>query len=348
MPLKLFKRSKSSALYIRGTFLGKRVYESTGTSNRKTAEILRARREAEIEREVQLGRKARSTFAQAAVMYMETGGEARFLGPIISYFGPDTLLKDIDQATVNKAARAIYPDAQPATINRQLITPISAVMRMAADNRLCEPSRLRRLPGDKRRLRWLTPEEVERLFDEISEPRFKAIVAFLLGTGARPSEAFKLDVKDLHLDTREAWFADTKTDMPRMVRFPERTLHYLRAADLPSSGHVFLTPKGAPYKERDNRGGQIKNGFDAARIRAGLDADVTPYVLRHTWATWFYASTKSFGDLMDLGGWKKADTANRYRKIAPANLHDRLLSHGWDLGHNPCTGARQGHLRVVK
>jgi hypothetical protein len=34
---------------------------------------------------------------------------------------------------------------------------------------------------------------------------------------------------------------------------------------------------------------------------------------------------------MDLGGWDKADTANRYRKIAPDDLGARLLAHGWDF-----------------
>jgi len=63
---------------------------------------------------------------------------------------------------------------------------------------------------------------------------------------------------------------------------------------------------------------------------AGLGADVTPHVLRHTWATWFYSQTRDFGGLLDLGGWRKADMAQRYRKIAPADLPARLMAHGWD------------------
>ena len=32
---------------------------------------------------------------------------------------------------------------------------------------------------------------------------------------------------------------------------------------------------------------------------------------------------------MDLGGWEKADMANRYRKIAPTGLGEELVVKGW-------------------
>lgn len=74
--------------------------------------------------------------------------------------------------------------------------------------------------------------------------------------------------------------------------------------------------------------------------------DVTPHVLRHTWATWFYAQTRDFGTLTDQGGWSKADMANRYRKLAPDDLSERLLKHGWDFrAYLPKD--RRTRLRVV-
>lgn len=75
----------------------------------------------------------------------------------------------------------------------------------------------------------------------------------------------------------------------------------------------------------------MQTSFNAARDAAGLGREVTPHVLRHTWATWFYAQTKDFGGLMDLGGWAKADMANRYRKIAPDDLAARLRRIGWEF-----------------
>ncbi len=71
--------------------------------------------------------------------------------------------------------------------------------------------------------------------------------------------------------------------------------------------------------------------FGKIRSTAGLGNDVVPYTCRHTWATWFYSQTKDWGGLLDQGGWNRADTANRYLKIAPGDLGQRLLAHGWDF-----------------
>jgi len=35
--------------------------------------------------------------------------------------------------------------------------------------------------------------------------------------------------------------------------------------------------------------------------------------------------------MLDLGGWRTTSTAERYRKIAPANLGRQLESLGWDF-----------------
>jgi integrase len=326
MPLRLHKRGR--IWHLRGTLAGQRVRESTGLDDKRAAEAYRARREAELIQRRALGPAATRTFADAVIAYVEAGGEARFLGPILEHFGPDKLVADIDLDAVQSAARSLYPDAAPATINRQLITPISAVVSThyrATGQRPPVFPRRREPPG---RVRWLTPDEAERLVDAC-DARIRPVVLFLLGTGCRTSEAFRLEAPDLHLLTREAWIADPKNGIARMVRFPDRTAEALRA--LPSEGPVFRTPRGTPYRVTPGRGGQMQAAFNAARDAAGLGPEVTPHVLRHTWATWFYAQTRDFGGLMDCGGWQKADMANRYRKLAPADLGARLQARGWDF-----------------
>ncbi len=48
MPLKLVSREKSPFWIIRGSIRGVRVEESTGTSDRRIAEEIRAKREAQL------------------------------------------------------------------------------------------------------------------------------------------------------------------------------------------------------------------------------------------------------------------------------------------------------------
>ena len=346
MSLKLIKRG--ATYYMRGTVAGVSIYESTRVGVKQAAEAIQIRREAEILERVSLGRRASISFAEAALTYLESGGEGRFLTPILDYFGQDFLLHHIDNEAVNQCARALKPNHAPATINRQIITPISAVVTMAAEDNLCPFRRFRRRKVNNARLRWLTPFEAEALI-KAADPATSLKISFLLGTGCRTGEAFALSRKDLHLESREAWIARTKNGEPRMVRFPGRVARALGAYGIPEAGAIFTTPKGRPYKIRESGGGQMQASFNRARDKAELGPDVTPHTLRHTWATWYYAQTKDFGGLMDFGGWKKADMANRYRKIAPGTLAGGLFAHGWNFTGEPIP-ADQVHTtpRVVE
>lgn len=345
--LKLIQRSGTGNFYLRGNVAGTNVYRSTGTSDPKAAENIRIRTEAELLERASLGRKATVTFAEAALNYLNSGGEGRFLPPILKHFGARTRLSEIDNGLVNQAALKLFPKAGPATINRQLITPIRAIMTMAAEDGLCAPIKLRSRPVKSRKTRWLTPEEYDRLEAELDD-HLKPILAFMIGSGARVRETLSLQAHTLYLDQGQAFLAETKNGDPRMVRLPSRSVELIQGFPLPATGTVFLTNKGLPYVIEDNRGGQIRRGFNKARDNAGLGPDVTPHTIRHTWATWHYAQNRDFGALLDLGGWSKADVANIYRKIAPDDLGARLYAHGWDYRPAGLLDAQAPPLRVVR
>jgi integrase len=328
--LTLFKRKDAAIYYMRGTVAGLYVYESTKCSHKPTAEIMRIKRQAELLQTRAFGKAQTLTFAQAALTYIEGGGERRFLGKIIKHFGPDAMIKDTDNAAILAAARALYPDASPATINRQLITPISAVVNMAADEGLTRHRRFKRRKAPKTPTRWLTPEEAERLLACASD-HLRPIIMVLIGTGARTSEALGIEAAFYYPNTSEIWLPNVKNGIPRMLKMPGRTARALHHSQPPDVGRIFLTPKNKPYVLRENGGGQIAQAFGLAVTAAKLPGRVTPHTLRHTWATWFYGQTKDFGGLLDLGGWQKPEIAQGYRKIAPGDLGKRLLDHGWDF-----------------
>jgi len=182
MPLKLFRRAPGGAWYIRGTIAGQRLYESTGCLQKSAADAWRMRREQEISERHSRGPAATFTFAAAALAYIEAGGETRFLRPILEYFGPALRLDDLDNAALVRAAAAIYPHAAPATINRQLITPVSAIVTMAAEDGRAQYRKFRRLKGARARTRWLTPLEMDRFLDQAGA-HLVPILAAMVGTG---------------------------------------------------------------------------------------------------------------------------------------------------------------------
>jgi hypothetical protein len=132
MPLSLVspKPGRTPNYRIRGTYLGVRLDRSAETRNKTKARKLLAAIEAAIERGA-FAQKPALTLAAAVTAYVQAGGESRFLGPILRYFGKGATVVEIDQVAADSVAAAIYPRAKPGTRNRQFYTPLLAVLRHA-------------------------------------------------------------------------------------------------------------------------------------------------------------------------------------------------------------------------
>ena len=162
MPLKVFKRGR--VWWLRGTVRSVPVYESTKTDKRPAAEEIRIQREAEILSRSIHGAAATASFSEAVVMYLEAGGERRYMQPLLDHFRSVPLAK-IDQAAIDRAGRVLYPEAKPSTVNREVYTPMSAVLHFGAPRGLCDVPRIKRPKQPAGRVRWLQPDEAERLID---------------------------------------------------------------------------------------------------------------------------------------------------------------------------------------
>jgi integrase len=324
--LKLVKRPKSDNWIIRGTLRGCRVEESTGVADRKVAEEIFAKRSGEILTESVYGTSVTMTFAHAAASYLENGGNHRFMTPVLDHFGT-TLLRNIDQNALDTAAKKLYPKAGPATRNRQFYTPASAVLHHGAKRGWCSQPVIERPKLPPGRVRWITPEEANRLIDACS-PHLAPLVTMLLYTGARLSEALYLDWRNVDLDRAHVQFLadETKTEQSRGVPLAPRVVAAL-AALKHREGAVFRTrgtkrdPIGQPYarkREGQEGGGQIKTAWKGACRRAGI-VDFTPHDCRHTWATWHYQAHRDLGALQALGGWASLEMVMRYAHTNVAN-----------------------------
>jgi integrase len=259
--------------------------------------------------------------------YMENGGNKRFLASIVKHFGT-TPLAQIDQLALDRAARKLYPRASQATRNRQFFTPASAVLHHAARRRLCPPPLIERPLEGPERVRWLTPEEAERLLAACAD-HMRPLVLVLLYTGARAGEALWLDWRDVDLSRAHVSFVKTKNGEKRGVPMHQRMVAAL--ANLPHrEGAIFRTHTGEPYARPEPGGGgdtsagrPISTGFSAAVRRAGL-TDFHPHDCRHTWATWQYAANRDLGALKRLGGWKSDRMVLRYAHVNFGELADTI------------------------
>ncbi len=316
MPLKVVKRHNSPNWYLRGTVCGVAIDETSKTENRAAAEAIRISREAEILNRRVHGIRSTISFLEATVLYLEYGGEKRYLVDdprLIDHLGHLPLAR-IDQSIIDATAHALYPAAKASTINRQVHTPISAVRRFAAKRGRADMLLIERPRQPPVQVRWLTPVEAGDLIDAAA-PHLQPLLIFLFATGARLSEALYLDWRDVDLPRCHVAFTKTKSGEARGV--PLHPDAIVALANLPQrTGTVFRRPDGRPYQRPAGRtrGGQISTAFAGACRRAGI-ADFSPHGCRHTWATWHYGANRDLGALMRLGGWKSERMVLRYAHV---------------------------------
>jgi integrase len=311
------REGRSRNWRIRGTYLGVTVDRSAGTSERPVARQALAAAKAKIERGEFSGRKE-LTFAAAALSYVQAGGEDRFILPVTEHFGHRILAREIDQAAVDGCAAALYPDAGPATRNRQVYTPVSAVLKHASIE-----TKIRRPKGAQghQRREWLSPDDADRYLKAASAVRieFGIFVLVLLATGMRLSDALGLDCRNVDLRAGTAFVARTKNGDARNVYLPPSAVAALASlpAGLGRSGRVF------PFR----KSGALYRMHRTAKTAAGLQW-LTFHHLCHTWATWMrlYGGIES-RDLLATGRWRNKKSAERYDHIEvldPAKRADAL------------------------
>ncbi len=325
MPLNLVppRQGKSPNWTIRGTYLGIRVNCTAGTPDKRLA----GRKLAQIRDEIERGafsKPGAPTFASAALKYIEGGGEERFILKLAEHFG-ETPLARIDQAAIDEAAFTLYPRASAATRNRQVYSPVSAILKFAG-----VADRLRRPKGGRgaRRLFFFTPEQAGRLLAaaEAQDEEFSLFLAFLLYTGCRLSEAQEIDLANVNLSEAWAYSPDTKNGDPRLIHLPPVLVAALAAhpRGLDRQGRLF----------RFRKNGRLYAWLDKAAERAGvvIPPRVAFHAFRHTWGAWMrrYGGCDTTA-LLETGAWRDRQSAAVYEHAIQSEEARRadLLPNVW-------------------
>jgi integrase len=298
---------KRSPYYrIRGTEFGQYINRSTQTRDKREAvRFLAAWREEAKLASISGPVKPTTSFAGAALAYMHAEGEKRFLAPLLRYFG-ETPLSNIDQAAIDAAAVSIYPNASSATRNRQVYSPMSAILRRAG---LALPLRRPKGAQGKARTGFLSTEQAFELLAAATalHARFGALLTFLLYSGVRLSEALRVNWADVDLQRAVALIRETKNGKPMTVHLPPAALSALANLD-DRAGRVFrLTKSGRLYKL-----------WADAATESGLTLPPRSafHILRHTHATWrrLYTGADTTA-LTQTGLWRSRSAAAIYEHV---------------------------------
>lgn len=328
MPIKLVppRAGKSPNWTLRGTHLGVRVDQTTGTSDKRTATKALAKVKDDIERGA-FSRPGAPTFVSAALRYIELGGERRFVLLLAEHF-KNTPLAHIDQDAIDGAAIALYPHATAATRNRQVYSPVSAVLKHAG---VTAP--IRRPKGGRGATRhfFFTPEQAEAILQagHTHDHEYGIFLTFLLYTGARLTEALSIKIENLRLAEATAFTEKTKNGDPRMIFLPPALVAAIAGhpRGLDRSGKLFRFGKcGRLYT-------WLEAVAEAAKVT--IPDGVAYHAFRHTYGSWMrrYGGLDTTG-LVETGAWKSREAASRYEHAVASEEAQKaaLLPNVWKIG----------------
>lgn len=334
MPLKLRppRKGKTPNWSIRGTYLKTYVDETTGTPVEATAKQLLAAKKREIERGHRTPAPVdetatETTFDEAALAYIENGGDGQYLGR----YDPDKgrwtggviphltgkPLSEITQQVIDSTAVAMYPHASAATRNRQVHTPISSVLKAAGHEfKIRRPKGWRGTP----RVNWMQMDPAFAMLEAAKgiDREFAVFLTFLLYTGCRLNEGLALTCDKLILAEAFAYVGKTKNGDPRAVHLPP-----FLVAEM--ANHPRGLDRGNERVFRFRKCGRLYTLMRKVKEATGPAVSfVSFHILCHTWATWMrrYAGLDTRG-LVGTGRWRDQKSAARYEHVVASEESKR-------------------------
>ena len=290
--MRLYLYQRKEWFYARGTKPdGNPIEQSLGTKDSRKAKEALSKLENTLWKADIYGVKAVVTFDQAAVKYVEDGGDARFIVKVTELLS-DVRIADIKPLDVRATAKKAYPNGSPATRNRQGITPIQAVINYAHEQGWCSPIKVKRFAVKKPDRKAVGIEYLLALRHHAPVNLF-ALMLFLHTTGRRVGDAIALKPDDLDLGNASAHIKITKNGEPVTVRLVPFLVEILK--DLKThNGRVF------GYRDRRNLYDTLKRSCE----RAGIEYLGTHQVGRHSFATELANRRWTSKRIADAGGWK--------------------------------------------
>jgi len=185
--------------------------------------------------------------------------------------------------------------------------------------------------GTKRRKvripKVLNDEQIEQLLSSVKQTSFmrirnRAVISMFLFSGLRAGELINLKISDV--DIKEGWIRVRKGKSgQRDVPIPFKLEPYLTAWDIkrPKNSRFYFTN----YKGKKLFTSYIRKMVKEYGLKAGLDTDLHPHLLRHTYATKMLArSDINLDNLKSLLGHKLISSTEVYLHTLPQDLHKKI------------------------
>ena len=345
----VFKRPDSPYWQIRySDQSGKTTRISSGTADRKAAEALAAKLRMEAYQSRHFDVPVPRSFDEVLLAYLNQPGKlhprnlsiARTLTR--SFTGRnmhEITTQDIRQYRAQRVTEGVKPD----TVNREIGMLSASINYVNAEYgwRLENVAAGQKFSAGPGRLRWLSPDETDRLLRAASasqNPLLYPIILIAINTGMRRGELLGLRWKDIDLQARTIHLEATSTKTRKRRIIPMNVACYdaiIACADYQSthchqSSWIFCHPTGERIHD-------VKRAFSTACKRASIE-DFRFHDLRHTFAARLATSGVPLAEIRDLLGHSTIQMTERYAHLSPENLRTavEILDGPAQIKHSNC------------
>jgi integrase len=230
-----------------------------------------------------------------------TRDEAIRLTRLISIIGGD-MISDIGQARIVEVANHLCPGLSPATKNRDVVTPIAAVLHYAAECEYRPWLRVRRFREAQPETRAVTMDVAASLISAASEGPQQLLLLWLFRHGTRITQTLGIKWSDVSLIQQTFRLYDKKAR--RWQLFP---LH----------AEVFEILAAIPENERTGSLWPWSNKASiyhwTGPLASKLGIKFTPHMARHSLGTWLNAQGEGLKTIMATLGHSNPKSSVRYQ-----------------------------------
>ncbi len=174
------------------------------------------------------------------------------------------------------------------------------------------PKREKKLPS------VLTKQEIRDLFDAISNKKSKLMISLLYASGLRVSEITNLKINNLDFEERIGHVRQAKGKKDRIFNIPSFLIEELKSQAENqkqfNQEYLFSGPKGK-LSERN-----IQKIVKNAKEKAGINKEVHPHTLRHSFATHLLENGTDIRKIQELLGHSDLSTTQIYTHISTQEL----------------------------
>jgi integrase len=336
--MSLYRRKDSKVWWMSLAPNGRRERISTGTENKKLAVKIHAKALTDIESgrwfENQAKKKALKEMIDRYEKeysehkdYYQMARDKSIFKNLYSFFGNDASLEDVESIIGSYEQHRRAQGAKPGTIVKELglLRRMFNIARKQWKWKIANPVSDIELPRiNNKRVRYLQPEEYQRLFDvlETSEEKWLyAMVTVALETGLRLSNVCNLTWPEVKLFSRIIEIDAEKTKNKDYLGIPLTDRAYETLKELQKvkciSNHVFHVKGQRIYPRK------LQRAFTKACRIAKLE-DFHFHDLRHTFASYLRQRGVDLDTISKLLGHKDLRMTKRYSHLSVESLRDAI------------------------